>query len=43
MLDYTVGNFLVLRQCVRGAVKCDFPTYIRGYTSPNENFEYGYH
>ena len=26
----------------RGAVKCDFRTYIRRYTSPNENFEYGY-
>ena len=23
-------------------VKCDFQTYIRRYTSPNENFEYGY-
>ena len=36
-----VGN-LVLRQCASGAVKLDFPTYIRQYTSPNENFEYGY-
>ena len=25
-----------------GAVKRDFRTYIRRYTSPNENFEYGY-
>ena len=34
-----VGN-LVLR--VSGALKSDFRTYIRRYTSPNENFEYGY-
>ena len=26
----------------RGAVKHDLQTYIRRYTSPNENFEYGY-
>ena len=25
-----------------GAVKRDSPTYIRRYTSPNDNFEYGY-
>ena len=25
-----------------GAVKRDFWTYIQQYTSPNENFEYGY-
>ena len=37
----TVGN-LVLRRRVSGAVKRDFRTYIRQYTSPNENFEYGY-
>ena len=36
-----VGN-LVLRRCVSGSVKRDFRTYIRRYTSPNENFEYGY-
>ena len=24
------------------SLKRDFRTYIRGYTSPNENFEYGY-
>ena len=24
------------------AVKCDLRTYIQGYTSPNDNFEYGY-
>ena len=34
---YTVGN-LVLRRRVSRAVKRDF----RQYTSPNENFEYGY-
>ena len=38
---YTVGN-LVLRRRVSGAVKRDFRTYIRRYTSPNVNFEYGY-
>ena len=37
IVGYTVGN-LVLRQCVSRAVKRDF----RRYTSPNENFEYGY-
>ena len=38
---YTVGN-LVLRRRASGAVKRDFQTYIRRYTSPNENFEFGY-
>ena len=41
IVGYTVGNF-VLRRRVSGAVKRDFRTYIRRYTSPNENFEYGY-
>ena len=41
MVGYMVGN-LVLRRRVSGAVKRDFRTYIRRYTSPNENFEYGY-
>ena len=36
-----VGN-LVLRGRASGAVKRDFGTYIPGYTSPNENSEYGY-
>ena len=38
---YIVVN-LVLRRCVSGAVKRDFRTYIRRYTSPNKKFEYGY-
>ena len=41
IVGYTVGN-LVLRRRVSGAVKRDFRTYIRRYTSPNENFENGY-
>ena len=42
MIGYMVGN-LVLQQRVSGAVKRDFrTTYIRLYTFPNENFEYGY-
>ena len=41
IVGYTVGN-LVFRRRVSGAVKRDFQTYIRRYTSPNENFEYGY-
>ena len=41
IVGYTVGN-LVLRRRVSGAVKRDLRTYIRRYTSPNENFEYGY-
>ena len=36
------GRKLNLRRRVSGAVKRDFRTYIRRYTSPNENFEYGY-
>ena len=38
---YTVG-YLVLRWCGSGAVQCDSQAYIRWYTSPNENFKYGY-
>ena len=41
IVGYTVGN-LVLRRRASGAVKRDFRTDIRQYTSPNENFEYGY-
>ena len=41
IIRYMVGN-LVLRRRVSGAIKCDFRTYIRRYTSPNVNFEYGY-
>ena len=41
IVRYTVRN-LVLRRRATGAVKRDFRTYIRRYTSPNENFEYGY-
>ena len=41
IVGYTVGN-LVLRRRASGAVKRDFRPYIRRYTSPNENFEYGY-
>ena len=41
IVGYTVGN-LVLRRRASGAVKRDFRTYIRRYTSPNENFGYGY-
>ena len=41
IIGYTVGN-LVLWRCVSVAVKRDFRTYVRRYTSPNENFEYGY-
>ena len=41
IVKYTVGN-LVLTWRGSGAVKRDFRPYIRWYTSPNENFEYGY-
>ena len=41
IVGYTVGN-LVLRRRASGAVKRDFRTYIRRYTSQNGNFEYGY-
>ena len=41
IVGYTVGN-LVLRRRGSGAVKRDFRTCIRRYTSSNENFEYGY-
>ena len=39
IVGYTVKS-LVLQQPRSGAVKCDFPRYIRRYTSPYENFEY---
>ena len=41
IIGYTVGN-LVLWRRASGAVKRDFRTYIRRYTSPNEKYEYGY-
>ena len=41
IIGYMVRN-LVLRRRASGAVKRDFRMYIRRYTSPNENFEYGY-
>ena len=41
IVEYTVGN-LVLQRRVSRAVKRDLRTYIRQYTSPNENLEYGY-
>ena len=41
IVGYTFGN-LVLRRRASTAVKRDFRTYIRRYTSPNEKFEYGY-
>ena len=41
IVGYMVGN-LVLRRRISGAVKRDFRTYIQRYTSPKENFEYGY-
>ena len=41
IVGYTVGNFVLLR-LVSGAVEHDFRPYIRRFTSPNENFEYGY-
>ena len=41
IVGYTVGN-LILRRRASGTVKCDLRTYIRRFTTPNENFEYGY-
>ena len=41
IVEYTVGNLVLWRRVSR-AVKHDFRTYIPRYTSPNENFEYGY-
>ena len=41
IVGYTVG-ILVLWRRMSGAVKLDFRTYIRRYTSPNEKFEYDY-
>ena len=38
---YTVRN-LVLQQHTSGALNHDFQLYLRGYTFPNENSEYGY-
>ena len=42
---YIVGYMvviLVFRRRASGAIKRHFQEYIRQYTSPNENFEYGY-
>ena len=39
--ECTVGN-LVLWGRTNRAVKRDFWMYINSYTTPNENFEYGY-
>ena len=39
--DNCIQNYHLERYIV-GAVKRDFRTYIRQYTSPNENFEYVY-
>ena len=39
IIGYMVGNF-VLRRHPSRAVKRDFKTYIRRYTSPNENFDF---
>ena len=41
IVGYKVRNLVLLRP-VSGAVKRDFRTYIRRYSSPNENYEYGY-
>ena len=41
IVGYTVGNF-VSWQRVSRAVKHDFRSYIRRYTSPNDKLEYGY-
>ena len=41
IVGYTAGN-LALRSRVSRAVKRDFRTYIRRFTSSIENFEYGY-
>ena len=41
IVGYTIRN-LVLRRSASGAVKRDFRTYIRRYTSQNGNFDYGY-
>ena len=41
IIGYTVGNLFFWRRASR-VVKSDFRPYIQQYTSPNENFEYGY-
>ena len=41
IVGYTFGNH-VLRLCPRVAVKLNCRSYVRRYTSPNENFEYSY-
>ena len=41
IVGYTVENS-VLRRCACRGLKRDFRPYILRYTSPNENFEYGY-
>ena len=41
IVGYTIGNLVFWRH-ISGAVNRDFQTYIRRYTSSNENFEYSY-
>ena len=41
IIRYTV-TYLVVWQHASEAVKHDFQPFIQRYTSPNENFEYGY-
>ena len=41
IVGYTLGN-LVSRRRTSRAVKRDFRTYMRRYTSTTENFEYGF-
>ena len=40
--NFHLGRYLVLRRRTSEAIKHDFRPFIRGYTSPNENFEYNY-
>ena len=41
IVGYTVGNLVLWRRASK-ALKLNFRPYIRRYTSPDENFEYGY-
>ena len=41
IVGYTVGK-IVLQRHISRAITHDFRTYIRRYTSLNENFDYGY-
>ena len=42
IFNFSFGEVYIVGYTFRNRVKLDFRPYIRQYTSPNENFDYGY-